>query len=60
MSSPLIMVGAGHAHLVALRGWIAQGYQVPPGSLLISPEPYAWYSGMMPGLSLITSDAADE
>ena len=50
MSSPLIMVGAGHAHLIALRGWIEQGYQVPPGSTLISPEPHAWYSGMMPGM----------
>ncbi len=50
MTQPLIMVGAGHAHLVALRGWIEQGYQAPPGSLLITPERYAWYSGMMPGL----------
>lgn len=50
MTQPLIMVGAGHAHLVALRGWVEQGYQAPPGSLLITPERYAWYSGMMPGL----------
>lgn len=50
MTQPLIMVGAGHAHLVTLRGWIEQGYQAPPGSLLITPERYAWYSGMMPGL----------
>ena len=50
MTAPLIMVGAGHAHLVALRGWAEQGYRAPPGSVLISPEPFAWYSGMMPGL----------
>ena len=50
MSAPLIMIGAGHAHLVAIRDWIRQGYQPPPGSVLVTPEPEAWYSGMMPGL----------
>ena len=50
MTAPLIMIGAGHAHLVAIRDWIRQGYQPPPGSVLITPEPEAWYSGMMPGL----------
>ena len=50
MTAPLIMIGAGHAHLVAIRDWIRQGYQPPPGSVLVTPEPEAWYSGMMPGL----------
>ncbi|WP_425220749.1 FAD-dependent oxidoreductase [Pseudomonas sp.] len=50
MAAPLIMVGAGHAHLVTLRDWIKQGYRAPAGSLLVTPESDAWYSGMMPGL----------
>ncbi len=47
---PLVMVGGGHAHLVALRQWIADGQRAPAGSLLINAQPYAWYSGMLPGL----------
>jgi len=47
---PLVLAGAGHAHLVAIRRWIDQGWRAPPGSLLISPTDRAWYSGMMPGL----------
>ncbi|MED5490669.1 MAG: FAD-dependent oxidoreductase [Pseudomonadota bacterium] len=50
MTAPLIMVGAGHAHLVALRDWVKQGYRAPAGSLLVTPQADAWYSGMMPGL----------
>ncbi|WP_373188225.1 FAD-dependent oxidoreductase, partial [Halopseudomonas sp.] len=48
--SPLVLVGAGHAHLVAMRRWIDRGYHAPKGAILISPTPEAWYSGMMPGL----------
>lgn len=46
----LIMAGAGHAHVVVLRRWVASGFRAPPGSLLLSPEATTWYSGMMPGL----------
>lgn len=48
--APLVLVGAGHAHLVSLRQWIAHDYRAPAGSVLITPTSYAWYSGMMPGL----------
>ena len=47
---PLILAGAGHSHLLALRQWLDQGYTPPAGSILISPDPAAWYSGMLPGL----------
>lgn len=47
---PFILAGAGHAHLVAIRRWIADGFRPPAGTLLLSPTPRAWYSGMMPGL----------
>lgn len=48
--APLILAGAGHAHLLALGQWLSTGFQPPAGSILISPDPAAWYSGMMPGL----------
>lgn len=48
--SPLVLAGAGHAHLVAIRRWVHEGWRAPPGTLLISPTEQAWYSGMMPGL----------
>ncbi len=45
----LLLVGAGHAHLGVLRLWAAGGR--PRGRIaLICPEPYVWYSGMLPGL----------
>lgn len=45
----LILVGAGHAHLGVLRRWAM--VDRPPGRIaLISAGPYAWYSGMLPGL----------
>ncbi|MEQ6328266.1 FAD-dependent oxidoreductase [Pseudomonas sp. B11D7D] len=45
----LLLAGAGHAHLGVLRLWM--GGQRPSGRIgLISPGPYAWYSGMLPGL----------
>lgn len=45
----LILAGAGHAHLGVLRLW-ANGKR-PAGRIgLISPDPHAWYSGMLPGL----------
>lgn len=49
----LLLVGGGHAHLGVLRQWLEQS---PPAGLpgrrigLLNPEPYAWYSGMLPGL----------
>lgn len=46
----LILAGAGHAHLVALRGWVDNGFRPPQGTILLSPNSHAWYSGMMPGL----------
>jgi NADH dehydrogenase FAD-containing subunit len=46
----LILAGAGHAHLVAMRGWIENGFRTPEGTILLSPSSHAWYSGMMPGL----------
>lgn len=49
-TSPLVLVGAGHAHLVMMRMWLQQGWQPPTGTLLISAGAQAWYSGMMPGL----------
>lgn len=47
---PLILAGAGHAHLVALKHWLDEGYQPPKQTVLINPTSQAWYSGMMPGL----------
>lgn len=49
-SVPLLLAGAGHAHLVTLQRWRAQGYRAPAGSCLINPTAQAWYSGMLPGL----------
>lgn len=46
----LLLLGAGHAHMVAMRQWLDQGIALPKETLLINPEPAAWYSGMMPGL----------
>ncbi|MFT7505979.1 MAG: NADH dehydrogenase FAD-containing subunit [Gammaproteobacteria bacterium] len=46
----LILAGAGHAHLVAMRSWIDNGFRPPQGTILLSPNAHAWYSGMMPGL----------
>ena len=50
MPTPLILAGAGHAHLVTLHDWLHSGYRPPEGTLLLSPSTHAWYSGMMPGL----------
>lgn len=47
---PLVLLGGGHAHVVALRSWLDQQRKPPAGTLLISPDRYGWYSGMMPGL----------
>jgi pyridine nucleotide-disulfide oxidoreductase family protein len=45
----LLLAGAGHAHLGVLRQWCTG--QRPQGRIaLISEGPYAWYSGMLPGL----------
>ena len=47
---PLVLAGAGHAHLVMFRRWLDSGYRPPAGSALVNPDSHAWYSGMMPGL----------
>lgn len=45
----LLLAGAGHSHLGVLNQW-ADGER-PMGRIgLVSAEPHAWYSGMMPGL----------
>ncbi|MDO9478382.1 MAG: FAD-dependent oxidoreductase [Pseudohongiella sp.] len=49
-ASPLVLVGAGHAHLVMMRLWLQQGWRPPAGTVLLSSGAQAWYSGMMPGL----------
>jgi pyridine nucleotide-disulfide oxidoreductase family protein len=44
----LVLAGAGHAHALALRAWVQQpmpGVEV----VVISPQPLAPYSGMVPG-----------
>ncbi len=44
----LVLAGAGHAHALVLRAWVRQpisGAEV----VVISPEPLAPYSGMVPG-----------
>jgi NADH dehydrogenase FAD-containing subunit len=44
----LVLVGAGHAHAIVLREWVRHR----PGDLeliVVSPEPLAPYSGMVPG-----------
>lgn len=48
--SPLVLAGAGHAHLVTFRRWLDSGYRPPAGTVLVNPDRHAWYSGMMPGL----------
>lgn len=49
-AAPLLLAGAGHSHLVAIREWVSKGFRAPVGSTLITPGAQAWYSGMMPGL----------
>lgn len=45
----LLLVGAGHAHLGVLRQWLQ--HSPPAGRIgLLNPGPFAWYSGMLPGL----------
>jgi len=48
LTRDLVFVGGGHAHALVLRMW---GMQPVPGVrlTLISPEPTAAYSGMLPG-----------
>lgn len=50
LAVPLVLAGAGHAHLVAMREWLDSGWSPPTGTVLLSPDVNAWYSGMMPGL----------
>ncbi len=44
-----LLAGGGHSHLGVLRQWASRDR--PAGRIgLVSAEPHAWYSGMMPGL----------
>lgn len=45
----ILLAGGGHSHLGVLRQWASRDR--PVGRIgLVSAEPHAWYSGMMPGL----------
>lgn len=45
----ILLAGAGHSHLGVLQRWTQRDR--PMGRIgLVSAEPHAWYSGMMPGL----------
>jgi NADH dehydrogenase FAD-containing subunit len=46
---PLLLLGAGHAHTVALRHWAQQRPAALKGAVLVSPSPRVPYSGMVPG-----------
>lgn len=47
----VLLAGAGHAHLGVLRTWANQPESRPEGHIgLLSADPHAWYSGMLPGL----------
>lgn len=46
----ILLAGGGHAHVAVLADWIARGG--PPGAaraVLLTPEPFLRYSGMVPG-----------
>lgn len=46
----LLLIGGGHAHVAVLADWIKRGG--PPSgtrTVLLTPEPYLRYSGMVPG-----------
>ncbi|MFS4437196.1 selenide, water dikinase SelD [Paracoccaceae bacterium GXU_MW_L88] len=49
LSRDIVLIGGGHAHAIALRRW---GMDPLPGArlTLITPEPVATYSGMLPGV----------
>ncbi|MET1079795.1 MAG: FAD-dependent oxidoreductase [Pseudomonas sp.] len=49
MPFDLLLVGAGHAHLGVLRRW-TRGKRPAGRIALLSEGPWAWYSGMLPGL----------
>jgi NADH dehydrogenase FAD-containing subunit len=48
-SQQLLLIGGGHAHVAVLADWIAHG--PPPGTraVLLTPDRYLRYSGMVPG-----------
>ncbi|MBV7435131.1 FAD-dependent oxidoreductase [Cardiobacteriaceae bacterium TAE3-ERU3] len=44
----LLLIGGGHAHLVAMREWLRK-QQRPTGTIaLIMPSPHGYYSGRLP------------
>jgi selenide,water dikinase len=48
LTRDIVFIGGGHAHALVLRSW---GMNPVPGVrlTLISPDPTAAYSGMLPG-----------
>ncbi|MFO1369139.1 MAG: FAD-dependent oxidoreductase [Marinagarivorans sp.] len=48
MKKHLLLLGAGHAHAVLLKTWLAEGFR-PQNCCLVSESPLQIYSGMVPG-----------
>jgi NADH dehydrogenase FAD-containing subunit len=45
----LLLIGGGHAHVAVLADWITCGPPSATRTLLLTPERYLRYSGMVPG-----------
>lgn len=45
----LLLVGGGHAHVAVLADWIAHGRPSGARAVLLTPDRYLRYSGMVPG-----------
>ncbi|MFN3862792.1 MAG: FAD-dependent oxidoreductase [Erythrobacter sp.] len=45
----LLLVGGGHAHVAVLADWISRGVPAGARGVLLTPERYLRYSGMVPG-----------
>ncbi|MFN4019765.1 MAG: FAD-dependent oxidoreductase [Erythrobacter sp.] len=45
----LLLVGGGHAHVAVLADWISRGAPEGARGVLLTPERYLRYSGMVPG-----------
>lgn len=49
MTRHLLLAGGGHTHALALEAWARQPLPADVQVTLVSPEPLAAYSGMVPG-----------
>jgi NADH dehydrogenase FAD-containing subunit len=49
MSRTVLLIGGGHAHVAVLADWIRRGVPAGARGILLTPERYLRYSGMMPG-----------